>query len=378
MPAAHGPSGVRRVAAAVVVPIAARTLLLFVAVLQPLAGFAGSLPAPVHWRAGRPDGLQLLDSDPLPRRSAGRSPFAVAMGTGSAESTGAVRATPDAGGGRRRLLWASLFAAGILGGAAANSFTDHPDGGFHVTQEGWFGESTYVGGADKVSHFVSFYIIARELPFLFEYLGYRARTARWMGFGVSSAAGLMIELGDGTNQYGFSFEHLLMAVLGAGTAALVSATDTDDLVGFRFGWVPGPGTPSCCRVNAIGRDYSHEIYTMDLKLAGVVRRLGLGAGPVRYLSVPARYLLVSLTYGVKGYPYSESEFRQRQIGFQVGLNLWEPLYELGVRTTTWWGIVLDTLISNVQYPYTAVGYQYDLNHGKVHGPGIGNSFFPRQ
>jgi len=356
-----------------------RVFLLLVVLLYPVGVLARSRPVTGRPRGAAVDEIVLLDNDPTPWWAASR-----ALGTvGDASAPAA--AAPEAmavqeepGAARRRLLWASLISTGILGGAAANSFTDHPTGGFHVANEGWFGENTYVGGADKASHFVSFYIIARELPFIYEYLGYQPSTARWMGFGVSSAAGLMIELGDGTNQYGFSFEDLLMDVLGAGTAALVSATGTDDLVGFRFGWVPGPGTPACCRVDGIGRDYSREIYTMDLKLAGVLRRLGLGGGPVRYLAIPARYLLVSVTYGVKGYPYSEPEFRQRQVGFQVGLNLWEPLHELGVRTTTWWGIVLDTLTSNIQYPYTAIGYQYDLNHGKLHGPSIGDSFFPRR
>jgi len=76
-------------------------------------------------------------------------------------------------------------------------------------------------------------------------------------------------------------------------------------------------------------DYSNEIYTADLKIAGLLRRYGPDAGVGYYLAQPARYLLLSLTYGTKGYPYSEPDFRQRQIGIEVGLNLWEPLAALG-------------------------------------------------
>src|SRR5215831_9770148 len=61
---------------------------------------------------------------------------------------------------RPHWVWAGFISAGIIGGSAVNSFTDNPQGGFHFTQEHWFGENTYVGGGDKASHFVSFNIVA--------------------------------------------------------------------------------------------------------------------------------------------------------------------------------------------------------------------------
>jgi hypothetical protein len=94
-----------------------------------------------------------------------------------------------------------------------------------------------------------------------------------------------------------------MDALGAGTAALLAATRVDDLVGFRTSTVPD--------------HYSHDVYSMDLKLAGLARRLGLNVGPLRYL-------FFSVTYGVKDYvPESSAAERQRQIGLEIGLNLEE-------------------------------------------------------
>jgi hypothetical protein len=41
---------------------------------------------------------------------------------------------------KRPSLWASLVTAGVVGGAALNSFTDNPRNDFRVEHEGWFGE----------------------------------------------------------------------------------------------------------------------------------------------------------------------------------------------------------------------------------------------
>jgi uncharacterized protein YfiM (DUF2279 family) len=288
------------------------------------------------------------------------SPAAV-LGPTAAPCPEATPAAP-ATHGLFRPIAAAVIAAGCLGGAAKNAFTDHPTGGFHVTREEWFGEHAYVGGADKVSHFVSFEIIARELAGLYEYIGYEREQARLIGFGLSIATGALIEIGDGTNQFGFSYEDLLMDLAGAGTALLLAETATEDLVGFRFGKVPGPAPRHA--EPGIGRDYSFEIYTADLKLAGVAKRLGIDIGP-------ARYLLLSVTYGVKGYPRGAIPDRERQVGFEIGLDLGEMLRAAHVRRDTWWGIGAHIVADNFRIPYTAGGFRYDLNHGRWRGPNTG-------
>jgi hypothetical protein len=56
-----------------------------------------------------------------------------------------------------------------------------------------------------------------------------------------------------------------------------------------------------------GRDYSNEICTADLALAGLARRLNLRIDPLRYL-------LLSATYGVKGYPAGAVDSHERSTG----------------------------------------------------------------
>jgi hypothetical protein len=152
-----------------------------------------------------------------------------------------------------------------------------------------------------------------------------------------------------------------MDVLGAGTATLISAAGVDDLVGFRWGFLVPAQHGTCCRFDGLGGDYSNFIYSADLKLAGVARRLGVDIGPLKYL-------MLSVTYGTKGYPSGAPEERERRVGVDVGLNLAEILRDLGARRGTWWGYALQLVGENLRFPYTAGGFRYDLNHDRWHGP----------
>ena len=87
--------------------------------------------------------------------------------------------------------------------------------------------------------------------------------------------------------------------------------------------IPAP----CCRYGGYGDDYSKEIYTLDLKLAGFLPRVGAKPGL-------ARFLLLSGTYQTKGYRYSPPENRRREIGIEFGLNLREILVAVGVPETS--------------------------------------------
>ena len=268
-------------------------------------------------------------------------------------------------------LAAALFSAGVIVGSAANSFAESPHRSFHVTREGFFGRNTYAGGGDKASHFVDYAILSKEATKLYSVLGYDRPTSIAMGFGIATAAGLVTELGDGTTFFGFSYEDLFMDTLGAGFASVIAATRTEDLFGFRRGFLePQSGRDTCCVVPGKGRDYSNEIQAGDLKLAGVARRLGVPVGPLRYL-------LVSLTYGTKGYPSGDPALRERQVGIEIGLNFEQMLDDLRVTRSTWWGYALHIVFDNVRFPFTAVGYRYDLNHGRWRGPDNGHTFGSR-
>lgn len=249
-------------------------------------------------------------------------------------------------------LLGSIIPFASVGLVAANSLLGYDGQAFHVTNERWFQSDTRDGGADKASHFADYYIVAKEVAFVYEKLGYSENAARWWGFGVAVSTGLANEVSDGFTRHGFSWQDLGMDAAGAGTAVLVSMTRTQDLLGVRTSHLPGP-------------TYTHDVYSADLKLVGLERRLGVKLGPLRWLNF-------SVTYGTKGYRVTPETDLERQVGFEIGLNLQQILRDVGVRRDTWWGYALHLVGDNVRFPYTAFGMRYDMNHGRWRGPNTGN------
>ena len=267
----------------------------------------------------------------------------------------------------------TLFSAGVLVATPLvgyvawwkESWTGH----FRVVDEGWFGEETYAGGADKASHIFFSYALTLGFQTVYRSLGKTPAEARGLAFGLTALSTFLIEIGDGFSRYGFAWQDVAANTIGAGVATLVDAFDVKDTVGLRFGWVPNSIPDPCCRYYGYGSDYSGEIYALDLKLAGLLPRVGAKPGL-------GRYLLVGMTYGSKGYRHSPPWYRQRQLGFEIGLSLPEILRAAGVPETTWWGKTLLTVLTYLRVPYTAFGWQVDLNSGRWYGPNTGGTYDP--
>jgi hypothetical protein len=259
------------------------------------------------------------------------------------------RPAPPAEAKEPRWLLAAAVAFAEVAVTAGKAIITEDRTSFNVVDEGWFGPDTKFGGADKASHFADYYVITKEFTFIFGRLGFSENAARLMAAGTAFTGGLVNEVADGFTKYGFSYQDVVMNSVGIGTSLLVMTTGVDDVVGFRtshFG------------------SFKHDVYSMDLKLTGLARRLGLNIGPLRFL-------YFSATYGIKGYP-SDDTGEQRQIGLELGLNLEEIFNTFGVRRDTWWGTTLHFAADNLRFPFTAVGFRYDLNHRKWHGPNTGN------
>jgi len=300
--------------------------------------------------APAPEGSPIGPSSPLPLK--------IAPVTGPLEDVG-----------KKTLVFSGgvLLAVPVVG--EVTWWRNEETEGFHRTNEGWFGRDTYAGGADKASHAVGAYIVSHELAVAFERIGNSPARARALATGLTSLAGLVVEVGDGFSVYGFAWEDVFANVVGASLASAISAAKADDLVGLRYGLVHARIPPADGRAAAYGSDYSREIYSADLKLAGLFRRLHASPGP-------ARFLLLSVNYGSKGYRFSPVDRRERNIGLDVGLNVAEILTAAGVRETTWWGLPLLKFFSYYRLEYTAWGWRYDLNHRRWSGFGTGNRFDP--
>ena len=240
---------------------------------------------------------------------------------------------------------------------------------FNFANEGWFDPDTYTGGADKANHMVVGYFGQHFFDWAYRSLGQPPENARWWALGTAALTGLVIEAGDGMTVYGASWEDAVSNVLGAGLGLFLTAQGLDDTVGLRLGMVKYDIPPPCCRSDGYGSDYSKWVHSADLKLAGFLPRIGVKPGP-------ARFFLVSMTYGSKGYRFSPEEARERNLGIDLGLNVPEILKAVGVPDDTWWGKPLLTFFTYFRVPYTAFGWRYDLNNRRWHGPDTGDRFDP--
>jgi hypothetical protein len=251
-----------------------------------------------------------------------------------------------------RLLFSILVPVTSILAVTANSLLGYENHDFRIHHEGFFGKHTTNGGADKASHMADYYIITNLFQDVYRMLGYSKHTALAWAAGLAFTTGLANELSDGFTRHGFSWEDLAMDASGVVAASLVSLTETKDLLSVRTSHLPG-------------ETYTHDVYSGDLKLSGVAERLDWNVGPLRWL-------LLSVTYNAKGYRVTPPEEQQRLLGFEVGLNLQQILFDLNVKRDTWWGYGLHLFADNIRFPYTAIGVRVDLNRGKWHGPNAGN------
>jgi hypothetical protein len=240
---------------------------------------------------------------------------------------------------------------------------------FDTWSEGWFGENTYAGGADKTSHFVLGYIGGRYLQHAYEKTGHSSDGARLLSVAGMAAAALLVEVVDGFTGYRFCWEDATITTAGAVTGALIDRAGLGDTLGFRTGRVPThvPKDPNVVTEGSVS--YHFELYSLDVHLSGLLPRLGVAAGP-------GRFFLFSLTYNTRGYGFVRDEFRQRNIGLDVGLDLPEIARALGVREERFPGKQLLFVLRYFRLPFTAVGFRYDLNHRRFHGPDGGEGYSP--
>jgi hypothetical protein len=166
-------------------------------------------------------------------------------GSAVAPSDAATTETRWLGYGRKQWLLASLVSAGVIAGGSISTFLETPRQTFHWASEGFFGRDTYAGGADKASHFVDYAIVTKELANLYGVMGFSRRDSILMSAGVATLIGLVFEIGDGTNVYGFAWQDLTMDIPNVGAAVLISALELDDLLGFLHGYLLPPRRQIC-------------------------------------------------------------------------------------------------------------------------------------
>lgn len=242
--------------------------------------------------------------------------------------------------------------------------------GFRFTDEGFFQYSTYGGGSDKASHCVISANTSGLLYDAYRLNGLTEDQSFALSFATTVVAGVLVEVGDGLTPYGFSAQDLTADTVGALAGALVKRGHLDDLIGFQFGKIPTTIPPAIIGDRPLfGIDYSHEIYSVDMKLGGLAPRLSATPGPERFFQL-------SFIFLTKGFGYEPPlESRYQEVGLELGLNFPEILRAAGVNNSTWWGDTLLRMFQFFRIPFTQIGTYYNFKSQKWYGPGAAYHYY---
>jgi hypothetical protein len=226
-----------------------------------------------------------------------------------------------------RLANAAVVGGGIVGVAAyglAKWWDDGFGGSFESEEEGWFGQSTRYGGADKAGHAYAGYFGVRMVSALLQSYGNDRRTAGDIAFWATLGTLTAVEVADGfSKQYKFSPEDAVMNLVGTGFAWWCERdTAVDDLLDFRLYYRQSNESDSW---DAFG-DYSGQRYLLVAKASGVPQ---LRDVPI------VRYLELAVGYGTKNYDSPPDVARERNVYVGLQLNLSALLNTYVFRDDRW-------------------------------------------
>lgn len=182
----------------------------------------------------------------------------------------------------------------------------------HFKTEDWFEHDSDTGGSDKTGHFYMTYLLSRVLSARMEDRGWGIKDASLAGSLSGMLAMTLLEVGDGTSNYGFSKEDLLADGLGALSAYLIrSNPEVDDFLDIRLEYLPSSGY---LERTDTATDYSGMKHLAALKLSGFET----------LKDTPWRFVELQAGYYSRGYrSYDIDIARSQQVYMGIGLNLSE-------------------------------------------------------
>lgn len=248
------------------------------------------------------------------------------------------------------LIWGG--AGSVLAYGATVWWKEGSSGHFRTANEGWFGQDTYAGGADKLGHAYSTYVGTRLLASAFEWAGNDRDDAVALSAATVFGTLLAVETLDGfSERYKFSKEDLVMNAVGTGLGLLFEKNKRlDDLFDFRLHYWPSGDAKRLNQVGPVG-DHSGQTYLLVAKATGVPQ--------LRNHEV-LRYFELAAGYGSRGYEPNDgvpAPGRSRHVYFGISVNISEVLRNTVFRDSAEKSRsqrVTETVLEYVQVPGTAV------------------------
>jgi hypothetical protein len=215
---------------------------------------------------------------------------------------------------------------------------------FKVNDEGWFGEETGSGGADKLGHAFSSYAMTNLLADRLEYKGRSPERAARNAALTTQAVMLYVEIFDGySGDHGFSKEDMVMNALGSGLAyARAAVPGLRELIDFRLEY-EASGYKGYRPLS----DYSGQKYLLALKLSGIN---ALKDSPMRFVELQAGYY----ARGFSKMEKNDGIGRTRHHFVGVGLNLNQLLFGHRSERESELKNAGRLFFEHIQVPHTAV------------------------
>ncbi|MGA7799483.1 MAG: DUF2279 domain-containing protein [Gammaproteobacteria bacterium] len=250
----------------------------------------------------------------------------------------------------RALMWGGAAAVGIYG--ATTWWKAGVGGHFRSTDEGWFAQDTYAGGADKLGHLYSAYVGTRLLTRGYQWAGNDRRRSMRLAAATTLGTLMAVELMDGfSKEYRFSLQDAVMNAVGTGMGLVLEQhPQLDNLIGFRLRYWPSEGAAFDPVDN-----YSGQTYLFVLKAEGIPQ---LEHYPL------LRYLELAVGYGSRGYESTNPAGHSRHVYYGLTLNLSRVLNDTvfrGERRASTAQHVADTFLKFVQLPGTTLLADHQLS-----------------
>lgn len=226
----------------------------------------------------------------------------------------------------------------ITGWGIAN--WDYGNSSPHTNSEGWFGSATKYGGADKIGHFYSSYLIGSGLSGLYESWGYEEKDAAIYGSLSSFFLLNSMEVGDSFSpDQGFSYEDFMMNTLGSLTSYIFYTNpELSKRIDLRIEYLPSLKTAD------IITEYERMKYLIAVKAEGF-----------DFISNPIlRYCELHLGYYTRNYDEGSIDKSERTLYLGIGINLSKLARQNGYDKTA-------RFLNYYQVPYTYIPIENNLN-----------------
>lgn len=231
----------------------------------------------------------------------------------------------------------NLYGAGLItlwGLAKWDYFSRSP----HADSEGLFGNTTKSGGADKLGHFYTSYIVTHGLSYFYEQNCINRRNAAFYGALSSFAILGYMEVGDSFSDFGFSNEDFIINALGSVAGYfLYQSPSLSKKIDIR--WEYGFHSQS----DDFTTDYENTKYLVAIKLNGFENTR----------TTFLKHLELHLGYYTRGFS-DPLDSRERNLYLGLGVNLTDLLWRNNYKKTA-------TVLKYIQLPGTYVEFTKDIN-----------------